>query len=321
MNTVLNKEALKILENSSNSLDEKEMKKLHPKDLANISMVLSENHKFDESYKIIEFLSENVEKNGSIHLRGEAFSSIFLLKALTWYLFYQQDENNSAKKYIRLIRNGINYIEEKNDDHFLLLTRFRKEKKVCIWENAEFLSFADTLLEILNYNDYVKDSDRVFMLKGKIEIGFERYLYNREYKTLISEFNLKGEYRECSYLDIVKIANLIPVMIKDKVPDNFNPKNLLKEVEKVGDICEILLYLKIFDKKEFEKLYKNYRSMLKSFPYRVYHQDKYQKIFDISKKINKDFEEEIDRIKSKKLVLRELNSVKTAYRVSMIEKE
>lgn len=278
-------------------------------EVCNSIISFSQNNLFVEAKKLLLREINFLDKKGIINNQ----TPFLLLKAISKYLYnlsisneYNQSLNEEVKGIIKQIKIILNYLEKNYDEHFLLI---KNQNKFFAIENALFLNSADELSTILNHSNYIKEADRFFMLKSKVELGFSRYLFNQKNKVLIEEFNVDGEIK-------FPIQTNFLIILNNYVPDEvlFKDFDMRKKVWDVyNELEERLLYLKLLktkNKTKFVKEYKKLKNYLINFPEYLWKEDFFKQYEDITNSINKHKVIESKKI-NKNEILVNLNSIKT----------
>jgi len=169
-------------------------------------------------------------------------------------------------------------------------------------DNSYFLNIADELITLLNSINYTKEADNFFMLKSKIELGFERYFYHKNENMLIKKFDIDGKY---------EIANLHDLLI---ILNNYNPDtNLIKTIPKKQikeDYSNYLLYLNLLkktDNKKFKEEFSKNKKEITSLPQTILTSKEFETYKNLSKSIKSDITISNKKINNK--ILTNLNTI------------
>lgn len=301
-------------------------------DICNSIISFSKYGQEQKAKELIKHISKFQNKEGYFQIKNKKYSSIRYLEAITQFCMnlsknnklendivnkneLQQQNPILKKELINLypyIFNSIQYIKNNFSNNYLLISNSlnNSEKRYLAIENAIFLVFCDDLLEILNTYNYIKEADALFILKTRIELGFNRYFYNNLNKALISKFNEEGKIKISTELDHLKILN--------KYQPNKTLFEKYKFNEKKSDLNRLekkllyLLLLKKNDLKQFNlELKKLNKNIIDKKPKYIWDKDYFNLYLELSKSINKDFNIEFTENKKSKEVYVKLNNVKT----------
>ncbi len=160
-------------------------------DLENSKKILIYLSKFQTWRGVFEF-EKLVEDNGK-------YNSILFLNLLSKYLI-KSNNVDEFKFFKKVLKKSINSLRDYFDEDYLLFFRrgWNLRKEFHFKENLYFLSLSSGFSDFLNQYDFNDLADELFMLKGKIELGFERYFFQDE--VLIQYFVPEEEYFQ-GYLD------------------------------------------------------------------------------------------------------------------------
>jgi hypothetical protein len=279
---------------------------------------LSKKKIFNETKKSLNYITKNIE--GVEH--------IYFLEAINYYigniasnedLSYNDKYRREVKSYIKLIRKALNYIESNFDEKHLLF--YQKEysiKKFVAKDNPILLSFLDELTQILNHFGFNKEADKFFMLKGKLELGFSRYLFFKKEKIILKEFYENGEYE---VVNEEELNEIFKYYIIDEIFFKEYFTKLKKSLEKIEDIENYLNVLSILNKVEpkiVQSEIKKNRKYLEKYPKKIINKKQFEIDNMISKSINPEFKIEIFEIKTEKRILVNINSIEVASRLSRL---
>jgi hypothetical protein len=208
----------------------------------------------DNSRKILLYLSRFQTWEGDFSFEplldhDGKHSSVLFLEALSKFLIKsdsKEDLKLFKKVLIKSIKNLRSYFDE---DYLLFFSRdLRGFKWFLSYENSCYLDLASEFSDFLNHHDFTKEADELFMLKGKCELGFERYFIQE--KILVGRFS-----NDLELFDPVR--SLEELMIYNgyfpypKLIDNFI-KNILKEKTVFDDVTLRLSSLLLFKKQNLE---------------------------------------------------------------------
>lgn len=274
---------------------------------------LSKNNLLKNAKEKINKILKNQNRDGEFEFEFFTSTPIFFLKGITKYL-EKNNEKKEIKEYLKSIRKSINYIEKNFDDYYLLISSldYIRKKEFFAKENAVFLEICDSLSELLNKFDFNEEADRIFMIKGKLELGFLRYMYNNETKKLLKKFNTKGEFEFATNIEILEILNFYD---PNKEYSNLIFKNEIKKINKkvsVKEIIYLLEDLKLRDKKRYNEKIKFFEKYLEKFPLKIIDEKTFDEKYKISKSLNKEFKIEFEKIKKERKILENINSIDIA---------
>jgi len=244
-------------------------------------------------------------------------SPIKLLQTITIYIKNNKNKK-TIKKYIKSIKKTINYLEKNLDTTYLLIHDSSKNKKTFkAIENAILISYIDELSDILNEFEYTTLADTLFMLKGKIELGFNRYFTKfitskQTNNILIKEFQENGTFTIATTKETIKILKHYNFDNKYLKKICAQTKKELKTYNNSKDVINYLILLKKIDKKQYQTELKRYKKILENFPKKTINTKKYKLYLEISKSLNSKFKEETKELKTQKQTLIEPNNIKTA---------
>lgn len=275
------------------------------------SLIISKEDKLAK--KKLDQVLKFQTRNGDFNSDNKSISPIYFLKTILIY-FKIKNEKKEVKEYLKYIQKSIEYIENNFDNTYLLISSKNKDKKEFLtFDNALLLSICDELSEILNKFDFNFEADKLFMLKGKMELGFIRYCYNLETKQLLLKFDENGNF------EIAKDD------IRNKIILTYSPNEyeLKKEIKYIKEDLSIFKFrnisrylinlseLKRIDLKKYElEINKNYKILIE-FPKNILSLEEFKIKNTISKSINKEFNLEFKEIKNKKIVIENLNCLNT----------
>ncbi len=279
--------------------------------IENISKIEDKNI-LELTKKFLNYFIKGQQKSGNFIVDDITISPIYFLKTITKYLNLKK-EKKEVKEYIKYIEKSIEFIEENFDNTYLLLkSTHRKKEEFFALENAILLSISDGISELLNEFDYNSLADRIFLLKGKMELGYSRYFFNKETNKMISSFEPNGNYN-------LTIPNQEESIIMDYSPNDEKFKESIKIIkEKINlnknNVIDYLFNLNNivkFEKELVEKEIKNNFQILKLFPQEILTEKEFNEKEIISKSINKEFKINIEKLKKEKLILFNPNCLNT----------
>lgn len=219
----------------------------------------------DEALKLIK--SEIDKKN---------FKDISYLNYLTTYLISSKDE---IKPYIKPIKKSIKSLEKSFDHIYLLLFVEENNQKVFYEDlNWSFLDYCDELAFILSQNDMSNEVDKITQLKGKIELGYNRYLEQ----------------------DKIKVKSFIPKLNQFEIYSNSETSFFI--------ILKDLLELKYSKNKKFKSELKKIEKYFEYFPQEIFTKKSIH-LLEIEKSL---FQNEIETKKIKDITLANFNSPQIA---------
>jgi len=278
------------------------------KDIIETSINYSKNKLFSEAKKLLLSTNKTIDKKGIINIK-KSDTPFLLLKGISKYLYYiSLSENESqlkqeTKKFSKTIKTIYIYLMNHFDESFLL---FKNDSNIITTfsaiDNSYFLNIADELVTLLNSINYTKEADNFFMLKSKIELGFERYFYHKNENILIKEFNTDGKYKIAVLNDLLIILN------------NHNPNtNLIKTISKKEikeNYSNYLLYLNLLkktDNKKFKEEFSKNKKEITLLPQLVLSLKEFSIFEKLSKSIKSDIIILNKKINSK--ILTNLNTI------------
>jgi len=279
---------------------------------------LSKNRLFDEAKKTLSYITKNVQ----------GVDNIYFLEAINYYisnlshnedLSYDNRYKKDVKSYIKLIKKALSYVESHFDEkHLLFYENKNSIKRYDAKQNAILLSFLDELTQILNHFGFNREADKLFMLKGKLDLGFSRYLFFKKDKIVLKEFYESGEY---SIVNELELNEIFKYHVIDEIyfKEYFNgiKKDLEKEnnIENMENYLNILSNLQKLDSKIVLSEIKKNKKYLEKFPKTVISKKEFETQNMISKSINFEFEIEMFEIKAENRYLVEINSIEIANRL------
>lgn len=192
-------------------------KTISPKTFFQTINSFSNSNLLEEAKKSINYITKYQNKDGTFTINHKTTNPIYFLETIYTYLSQTEHKSSNTdcqtevKNYIKYIKKAIEYIENSFDKIYLLIhdtltqnttpqTKIFKAK-----QNAILLSFIESLCEILNKYEYNKEADYLFMLKGKLELGFNRYIWNRTNSILIKQFDENSNFKIASPQETLEI--------------------------------------------------------------------------------------------------------------------
>lgn len=163
--------------------EQQDEKKLSIGDYVQSCILFTQYHKYHKQKQIIQDLSSSQKSQGHIEYREEYFLPLYLLYAFSSFCYIQNCKN--IKKYRKQIRKSILCLQNHLDSTYLLFKNINKE--FILEDHCYFLSVCSRLTDLLNEVGMHKEADTLFMIKGKIELGFKRYFVQSPY--LVSYFS------------------------------------------------------------------------------------------------------------------------------------
>jgi hypothetical protein len=215
----------------------------------------------------LKILKEEVDKRN--------FKDINYIIYLTSYLTNSKDDILDYQKHVK---KSIKFLEKNFDETYLLL--FSLENGIKVFkesENSNYLFFIDYLITLLNQNDFIKFSDKLTDLKGKIELGYNRYFNQNKEK--VKQFTLGNNF---------EIYNNLNTPIDFRL------------------IIRNLIELKETKNKSFNKELKKYDKYFEFFPKDIYN-NKTRYILEIEKSLYHNSEIKTLELKKQKVLFNDLN--------------
>ena len=233
--------------------------------------------------KTLRYLSDYQLSTGEVFYENTYFSPTYLLYALSSILYLENSKK--IKSFKKTIKKIVANLEDNLDSHYLLFSSPNIEG-FSIYDQVYFLRGCDEICALLNDVGMIKEADRLFMIKGKIELGFKRYLTKSF--SFITNFSPKNFiFSEASEKETLEILALL----KDEIPsefeifkfiNNYTPKNLYDEVlftnivsffkAKKQNLNNITTYFikkgatNIISKTAYEEYKKTYKSLFREEP-------------------------------------------------------
>jgi hypothetical protein len=258
---------------------------------------LSQNKIFDDAKNKLEMLAKNWEN-----------SYIDFLEALTYYISNLSKKENLT--YNKESKKDIKKIEINFNDTYLLIAKDSNLNEFVTQENIQVLSILDELTQILNHFEYNKEADILFMLKGKIELGVQRYLYYSKEEVLLKRFTKKGDFEKLDKFEQLNIFNTFLFDAKEykklinKLGGKMPSQNIMK------NILNCLAGLKTIDEKKYDLELKKYIIYLNEFPEKILSKKEFEELKRIEESLSP--EKNLNFIKKNEKYLLDLNSVEIA---------
>ncbi len=267
--------------------------------------------KIDEARNLLNFAIMFQNSSGEFEFKLKNLyaivSPVFFLSSVSVFLANLEDKNE-VKSFVKPIKRAIKSMKKSFNEDYLL---FEEAGTFYIKENAIFLSFADELSDVLNSFEYTSEADEIFMMKGKAELGMQRYFFQKERGVLVKSFNPElRNYEVCNSEDLCKILRFIDVeetFEKKFLKDLKNDFEIGSNVEKV---LEFLLYLKVNKDKSTTKIYGLIEKFIVYFPAEVVKVEDYD--ISVEKSLFFGFEENSKELKKSKMMLVGVNNLKVA---------
>lgn len=162
--------------------------------------VLLKYKNFSQARKILDFLGSKVTKDGLIlHKEQQEFPSYYMY-VLGLYFKEVEDLKKEATSFLVPLQKIILLLEKQFDSHYLLLKTYEESNKkyFSFFDNLYFLLGVEHLADILNKEGFVDEADALFILKTKIDLGFERYLSNKLEKFYLNYFTSNYQFEVLS---------------------------------------------------------------------------------------------------------------------------
>jgi len=275
------------------------------------------NHKnIDSARKIFKKILDFQNTDGTFKFSTKTYPPINFLNAITAYLInLETDAQEKELKFLnKAIKKSVEYIERNLDIVYLLVKNHNNY--FIAKENATLLHCLDELSMILNDFEYTNIADSLFMIKSKIELGFLRYIYNKESNILLKKFNPSGKYIIANPNEVVEILNLhnFERGFTKSILESFDEKEILSS-PLIKNRLNYLLLLKSINKKKADEHFKKLKTTLLNFPKEVVGVDNLDLHKDIINSINKDIDANYSEISEKKTkrIAKELNNDEVIY--------
>jgi hypothetical protein len=212
-----------------------------------IDTLILYNH-LEEAYFLLHYILSKQESSGVflidfLQFDDEIIDPIFFLSSLTKYLISLPDQK-TIKVFIKSIKRSLEYIEKHFDDHYLLYFQIQsnEHKEFSIRDNAKILGFADGLSDMLNHFEYTSLADMLFMIKGKLELGFQRYFWNNAQKNYVGKFVPERLFFSfATDFEICEVSENIPL------DSDFLSSFLKEKQKKLKKESNVVLMLQLFN--------------------------------------------------------------------------
>jgi hypothetical protein len=291
----LKDKALDILKNNKDNLNL--ISEIGIDYYCNMLTILAEN-KIDVENELKQIVKE-ISRNGELIINKKIYSSIPILNVIVKVI---EKDAKKVKNYINEIRKIIQFINNQFDDVYLLIknNKFDNETLYIFDENMSFVSTIDELSQILNLEDYHKESDQLVILKSKIDLGIQRYFFNKKYKIWLHCFDSNYYYSICDTLDLFKLKFLYGL---DKTFTKEEIDKVKKEFKcyRFGD--SLIIAKKFLESHKVKNIDKDFIKLLEVFPREIVEKNDYIMEKDIEKSLGKNIEEANE--KQKYIILKE----------------
>ena len=182
-------------------------------DYFEVILILIDYEKYEYVKKILKYLLQFQKRSGEFNfpeLLNDAgnYNSVFILNLISKYLS-KIDSKEEIIFFIKYIKKSLNNLKFFFEEDYLLFYDFDIRKRKCFFakENFIFLNFADEISDLLNEYDFIKEADEIFMLKGKIELGVQRYLIQGNQIVKFFEIHTL-KYKLMNDIEILEISNI-----------------------------------------------------------------------------------------------------------------
>ena len=127
------------------------------------------------------------------------YNAIMYLNLLSKYLI-KSNSLDEVKFFKKNLKKSITSLRDYFDEDYLLFYRigWNQRKEFHFKENLYFLSLALEFSDFLNHHDFNQLADELFMIKGKVELGFERYFFQED---IVIQYFVPEEKYYLGYLD------------------------------------------------------------------------------------------------------------------------
>ena len=226
--------------------------------------------RFSEAREILLYLSKFQKWSGNFEFEPlqddlGKYNSLFYLNSLGKYLLKINDLGE-LKFFKRILKKCISSLRDYFDEDYLLFFRLdsRNRKVFFLKDNIYFLSICSEFSDFLNHHDFTKLADELFMLKGKVELGFERYFFQKDIVIQyffpekeeflgLHEYQIRELYNEFSFKHSISDKILKKEKKEKEFPEHFLPR------------LQYYLYLKKSNK-EYKKYLKKDLKFLLEIP-------------------------------------------------------
>lgn len=158
----------------------------HYSDYYEVITALVEIGELDYAKKLLVYLSRFQTWKGAFEFEQlqediGKYNSIFFLNLLSKYLI-KANSLEEIKVFKKVLKKAISSLRDYFDEDYLLFFRrgWNQSKEFHFKENLYFLSLALEFSDFLNHHDFNEFADELFMMKGKVELGFERYFFQED---------------------------------------------------------------------------------------------------------------------------------------------
>lgn len=278
---------------------------------------LVKNDKQELALKLLDIVLRAQSSSGDLKFEEISYdngnySSVYLLYVLK--AFANHNEVKFLKKYFKEIRKAISYLNESLDDVYLLnySLDLRNQKEFLAKDNALFLNIADEMFELLNNVGLNKEAEDVFLLKGKVELGFMRYFWNSSLKKLIFSFNPESQsFKEALGVEVWQIFNRYSVDMDFYKSQLQIDKKLILDKSNLDEVLYILDELKVTKDKDFDKLFKKFLPLFEFFAENVVLEKEFNsQFFALEESLFFGKKISFEILKKQKKVVYNLNSLK-----------
>lgn len=283
-----------------------------PQNLFKTAISFTNNELFENSIKTLNFALKYQNRKGLFEFNQTNMSPICFL-SIVCVLAEKQGNYNGIKQFIKPIRRSIEYLEKHFCETYLLIYSTDMQSFIAK-ENAQLLSILDDLSQTLAMNEYHKESDFFFMLKGKMELGFSRYFWQKD--KIISMFNSSKLVYSIA-TDIEALEILGKYCVNTKYYKELLDK-LKKEVFKNFQISQSLTILKEMKEskdKTWEKEFEKNKTNLGFFPELIIPEKEFIEMKNIQKSLLFKPNKDIKELKKEKKVLININSLEIANQI------
>lgn len=212
------------------------------------------------------------------------------------YLFslalYLDDNPSELYKYLKSIKKSLKIINKSFDDTYLLLFRINNNEKVFEYAlNQSFVFYVEILVHLLELNGNNDLSEKLVLLKTKIELGLERYM--------IHDNNVVSSFSTNEIFELVKPFN-----------EEINVKNILIDI----------LLKKVNKNKTYIKQFDKLKKYLLNFPTEIYFKDN-KKLFEIKKSLFLYDECDYNEFKKDGVLVRNIDSIEVINLINFLLKD
>ena len=176
----------------------------HYSDYFEVITALVEIGNLDYAKKLLLYLSKFQTWKGVFEFEqlqedNGNYNAIMYLNLLSKYLI-KSNSLEELKYFKKTLKKSISSLRDYFDEDYLLFYRigWNQRKEFHFKENLYFLSLALEFSDFLNHHDFNQLADELFMIKGKIELGFERYFFQED---IVIQYFVPEEKYYQGYLD------------------------------------------------------------------------------------------------------------------------